>query len=72
MDPDQILAAAKAASPKVRLEEHRDAVEVLRDKGFTWRDIADFLNQQGVQTDHTRVYRTFGQSPKQRATESRR
>ena len=59
MDKDKVLAAAKAAPQKIQLEEFRDAVETLREKGYTWREIADFLNEQGVQTDHTRVYRTF-------------
>lgn len=45
-------------------------MQVLRDKGFTWREIADFLTEQGVQADHTRVYRVFGEKPK-RQTESR-
>ena len=67
---DKILAAAMAAPTKLRLEEHREAVQVLRDKGFTWREIADFLTEQGVQADHTRVYRVFGEKPK-RHTESR-
>jgi hypothetical protein len=71
MDRDRILAAAQAAEPRARLEEHREAVQTLRDKGFTWRDIAEFLTEQGVQTDHTRVYRTFGQPSKHRRTESR-
>ena len=71
MDRDAILAAAQATEPKTRLEEHREAVQTLRDKGFTWRDIAEFLTEQGVPTDHTRVYRTFGKPAKQRRTESR-
>ncbi len=71
MDPKKILAAAKAAPSKVQIEEHREAVKLLREKGYTWREIADFLNKQGIQTDHTRVYRTFGKSPRQRPTETR-
>ena len=71
MNRAEILAAAQAAESKVRIEEHREAVNVLRDKGYTWREIADFLNKQGVQTDHTRVYRTFGKSPQRRPSESR-
>ncbi len=70
IDREKVLAAANAAPTKVLLEEHREAVQVLRDKGFTWREIADFLTEQGVQTDHTRVYRMFGQQPK-RQTNSR-
>lgn len=64
MDHDELLAAAKAAPAKVKLEEYRDVVQELRGKGFTWRDIADFLTERGVTTDHTRVYRTFGKQPK--------
>jgi len=71
VNQDEILAAAKAAPAKVRLEEHRQAVQQLREKGFTWREIADFLTERGVPTDHTRVYRLFGQEKSERRTESR-
>lgn len=71
MNREKILAAAQAAPPKARLQDHREAVQALRDKGFTWREIADFLTTQGVPTDHTRVYRTFGETSQQRRTESR-
>lgn len=71
MRREEILAAAKAAPAKVRLEEHREAVKELRAKGFTWREVADFLTDQGVQTDHTRVYRAFGEQPKKPKSESR-
>ena len=70
-NPEKILAAAKAAPTKVNLEEYREAVQELRGKGFTWREIADFLTEQGAQTDHTRVYRTFNKTPRLRHTESR-
>ena len=69
---DNILADAKAAPPKVRLEEYREAVEALREKGYSWREVADFLSQRGVVTDHTRVYRYFGEPGKrQRRTEKK-
>ena len=71
MNPTEILAAAKAAPIKVQIEEYRDAVNVLRDKGYSWREIAEFLNKQGVQTDHTRIYRTFGNKQVHRPTETR-
>ena len=71
MKREEIIAAALAAEPKVRIEEYREAVDILRDKGYTWREIAEFLNHKGIQTDHTRVYRTFGKTPKQHAPESR-
>ncbi len=60
MNPEELSAEARSAPPKVRLEEYRDAVEALREKGYTWREVADFLTERGVATDHTRVYRLFG------------
>jgi hypothetical protein len=71
MDREEIIAAAKAATAKVSLEEYREAVEALREKGFTWRDIAEFLSERGVPTDHTRVYRLFGEQKSKRRTTSR-
>ena len=59
MDKDELLAAAKAAPAKVRLEEYREVVQELRGKGFTWREIADFLTERGVPTEHSWLYRTF-------------
>jgi len=64
MDREELLAAAKAAPAKVRLEEYREVVQELRGKGFTWREVADFLTERGVPTDHSWVYRTFGTSGK--------
>ncbi len=71
MNRHEILAAAKAAPAKLSLEEYREAVEELRQKGFSWREVADFLIANGVQTDHTQVYRAFAGESKQRRTESR-
>ena len=71
MDRNDIIAAAKAAPEKVRLEEYREAVETLREKGFSWREVADFLSEQGVQTDHTRVYRIFGEQKSERRSMSK-
>ena len=39
--------------------KHKDAVSVLRQKGYTWREIAEFLTDQGVQVDHTTLFRLF-------------
>lgn len=71
MNPKEILAEAKAATSKTRIEEYREAVHTLREKGYSWREIADFLKERGVVTDHTRIYRTFGKTNKQRRKESR-
>lgn len=71
MNHNEIIAAAKAAPAKVQLEDYYDAVRILRDKGFTWREIAEFLTERGVPTDHTRVYRLFGERKSGRRTISK-
>ena len=71
MDAEQLLQEALEAPVKVQLEDHRAAVEALRTKGYSWREIADFLSERGVNTDHTRLYRTFGAAKRDRRTESK-
>ena len=70
MDKNELLAAAKAAPAKVRLEEYREVVQELRGKGFTWREVADFLTERGVPTEHSWLYRTFEKKKKTRGVES--
>ena len=55
--PTDLLAKAKAAPVKTRLEDHVETIATLRDKQYTWREIAVFLNENGVETDHSKVFR---------------
>lgn len=71
MDKEQLLRDAQAAPAKPQLADHADAVRELRQKGYSWREVAEFLNERGVQTDHTRVYRTFGETNREREVQSR-
>jgi len=57
IDQVDILAKAKAVPERTRLEDHAEAIAALRDKKYTWREIATFLNENGIETDHTKVYR---------------
>jgi hypothetical protein len=52
-----ILRDAHAAPSKQTLQSQREPIALLRAKGYTWRQIAAFLNERGIQTDHTAVYR---------------
>jgi hypothetical protein len=61
--PEEILEAAKAAPHRNPLEDHRATIETLRQKKYTWREIADFLNDRGVETDHTTIYRLITPLP---------
>ncbi len=54
----EILEAAENAQVKgVNLEEHIDAITVLRAKDYSWRDIAKFFNDKGINVDHTKISR---------------
>ena len=59
MKTKQLLNDAKSAPSKVSLEAHREAILLLREKGYTWRDISDFLAERGIHADHTKIYRFF-------------
>jgi hypothetical protein len=52
-----ILKAAQSAPSKDSLDAHLATIETLRDKGYTWREIAAFLTEHGVPTDHSKVFR---------------
>lgn len=61
---DAILKEALAADrPREDLTVHLPAITALRDKGYTWRQIADFLTERGVETDHTKIYRLMAKHP---------
>jgi hypothetical protein len=65
--PQQLLAAAKALPPKADLHAHYETVATLRGKGLTWREISDWLGQQGIATDHAKVFRMFSRREQERS-----
>ena len=65
---DEIQKDAKSAPDKRGLEAHREAIVLLREKEYTWREIAEFLSERGVQADHTKVFRMFNKPKKTKTT----
>ncbi len=59
-DPEIVArAAAEAAAPRV-LEDYIEAMRILRDKKFTFREIAEWLVQNfRIQADHNSVWRAY-------------
>jgi hypothetical protein len=59
-DPE-IVARAAAEEPAPRLlEDYSEAIETLREKEFTFREIAEWLkNKFGIQADHNSVWRVY-------------
>ncbi|MBO6574456.1 MAG: hypothetical protein JJ896_03495 [Rhodothermales bacterium] len=66
MNTEQLLAAAREAPQQNRLDDLAEVVETLRTKGYSWRQVAEFLQERGIQTDHTRLFRKFGPKPASR------
>lgn len=60
--PKEILRDAERMERRDDLKDHLVTIELLRAKNYTYREIASFLNDRGVETDHTKLFRfTKGQ-----------
>ena len=59
MGSKDIYKDAEKADDKRGLEPHFDTIQLLRKKGYSWRDVAAFFVERGVSTDHTKVYRQY-------------
>ena len=58
--PERLVEMAMEEADRRILDDYADAIRVLRDdKRFTFREIAQWLKQKGVQTDHNSVYRAY-------------
>lgn len=55
--PNSVLQDALNAPPKTDLSDYLESIKALRDKNWSWRDIASFLKDRGVETDHTKLLR---------------
>ena len=52
-----LLQEALAIPAKDPLFENVETIKALRAKKYSWRDIADFLSERGIETDHTKIFR---------------
>lgn len=58
--PEAFLEEAKKEPKRKLLMEYIGTIITLRDeKKFTFRAIAEWLEQRGVETDHSAVYRAY-------------
>jgi len=57
--PDVVHHAAEGEPDRRQLREYSDSIRVLREKGFTFREIAEWLHGYGVEADHNAVYRVY-------------
>lgn len=58
--PEMLYEMAKGEEDRRILDEYIGAIQVLRDeKRFSFREIAEWLSGNGVETDHNAVYRAY-------------
>jgi hypothetical protein len=57
--PEQLYREAEAEPNYRNLSSYSDVIGTLREKGFSYRDIAEWLSERGISVDHNAVYRIF-------------
>ena len=56
-DPNELLEEALVENDKHYLRPYRKTIKALREKKFSYRQIADWLNDRGLDVDHNSIYR---------------
>jgi hypothetical protein len=60
LPPESLLEEAKKEPKRILLMDFISTIDTLRnEKKFTFRAIADWLGERGIETDHSAVYRTY-------------
>ena len=60
LPPEAFLEEAKKEAKRSLLMDHIQTIKALREqKRFTFRGIAKWLGERGIETDHSAVYRTY-------------
>jgi hypothetical protein len=63
MPPPEELQREAEEEPNYRdLSHYASVIGTLREKGFSYRDIAEWLSERGVDVDHNAVYRVYTNS----------
>jgi hypothetical protein len=57
--PDWLFQQAEQEPDFQTLSAYVDSIQLLRDKGFSYREIAQWLSEHGVLADHNAVYRVY-------------
>lgn len=58
-EPHDLLREAEKEIGHGDLKNYARVIATLRQKGFSFREIAEWLNARGVPTNHNAVYRVF-------------
>jgi len=58
-EPHDLLKEAEREVAHGDLKNYATVIATLRKKGFSFREIAEWLNARGLETNHNAVYRVF-------------
>ena len=62
-DPQQLHAQAEKEPSRRGLDEYTDTIQVLKeDKGFSYREIAAWFQQRGLNVNHNAVWRAYSKT----------
>jgi hypothetical protein len=61
-DPAALFRQAEQEPDIQTLSAYVDSIQILREKGFSYREIAEWLSERGVEVDHNAVYRVYTNS----------
>lgn len=62
-DPQQLRAEAEKEPSHKGLDDYIETIRVLKeDKGFSYREIAAWLQQRGLNVDHNAVWRAYSRA----------
>jgi hypothetical protein len=62
-DPMKLRAEAEKEPARRGLDAYSDTIKLLKEeKGFSFREIAAWLQQRGVAIDHNAVWRTYSKT----------
>ena len=62
-DPQQLRAEAEKEQPRRGLGEYSETIRVLKeDKGFSFREIAAWFQERGVNIDHNAAWRAYSKA----------
>ena len=63
IDPTQLRAEAEKEPPRHGLTPYAEVIRLLKEeKGFSFREIASWLQARGVTVDHNAVWRTYAKA----------
>ena len=70
-DPQKLRSEAEMEPSRRGLEDYFQAIRVLKeDKGFSFREIAAWLQQRGLNADHNAVWRAYSKASSSNHTPS--